>query len=1028
MLPSKFLLAAAVGLCLPCLALAQANVLTYHNDNTRAGANLNETILTPANVTAATFGKLFSHSVDGYVYAQPLYVSGLAIPGQGTHNAVFVATEHNTVYCFDADSNAGANGGVLWQSNLGPSAPCPVDGFRFEAITNEVGITGTPVIDPVTQTLYVDTFILANGNYSHQIHALNITDGSEKSFSPVTVEVSIPGVGAGSANGVLPFQAIQELQRSALTLAGGVLYVAYAGYTDTTLTDPFHGWIIGFDASNLQLLQDHVFNTTPNGTTSQYGAIAGEGGIWMAGGGLAVDSDTNLYFSTGDGNFNAYSGGTEYGSSVVKLSTANGLSVADYFASYNQEFYRLNDLDIGSGGVMLLPDQPGQYPHLMIAGGKPQYAYLMNRDQLTTDNGHYNAGGSSDNILQTMSLGGASFSTPAYFNGRIYYIGNRDAIRSYIVTNGTLIPDQPGTFGTRIFPFPGATPSISANGNTNGIAWAIQNTNNGPAILVAWNAANLSSEIYNSSQSGVRDQPGKPVKFTVPTVAGGKVFVGSQFNLSVYGLLGGGLQFSSSNYTAQQTDSTARITVNRVGGSTGAVQVGYTTASGGTAIAGQDYIATSGVLNWANGDTAPKTFSVTLLGNQSGGTNKTVFLALSNTTGSAYLGSQSSAVLSIVNLGGTLEFSSTNYTAQPNDTSATITVNRLGGSAGAAQVTYATTTDGTAIAGQDYVATSGTLNWADGDTASKTFSITLLSNQSASTNKTIFLTLSNATGSAYLSPQTNAILTILESAGSLQFSSTNYTAQQTDSAATITVDRVGGSAGAVQVDYQTAPGGTAVPDVDYTDSSGTLNWIAGDTASKTFTVTLLNNQQAGTNRTVFLTLSNATGGASLSSPTNAVLTIIASPLPPYTFWKQNHFGANANNPAIAGDAADPDGDGIVNALEYAFGSDPNSADAARPLLGNIIANHFALQFNRNIAATDTTYTVLATLGVTNTWSNLVTYLPGNGWVTNTPGATVTESESPGSSPDQHVQVTITDPVDTTDPTSTNRFFQLKVQH
>jgi len=797
----KFLLGTIALVGFSFLSNAQVNVLTFHNDDGRTGANLNETILTPSNVNPTTFGKLFTYTVDGSVYAQPLYVSGLNIAGQGTHNAIFVATEHNTIYCFDADSNTGTNSGVLWQVNLGPSAPCPVDGFRFEAIQPEVGITGTPVIDPVSQTLYVDSFTSENGTYIHRIHALNLADGSEKSFSPVVVSASIPGNGVGSSGGVLPFQAMQELQRSALTLAGGVLYVAYAGYTDTTATDPFHGWILGFDASNLQILSDHIFNSTPNGTSGQFGAIAGEGGIWMGNGGIAVDSETNLYFATGDGNFNASSGGTEYGDSIIKLSTTNGLSVADYFTPYNQQYLRTNDIDVGSGGVILLPDQPGSYPHLIVAGGKPQYTYLLNRDQMTTDNGHYNNGGTSDNILQSLYIGGSSFSTPSYFNGSIYYIASRGVIRSYAVTNGTLIPDIPGTFGTRTFSFPGATASISANGSTNGIVWALQNNNSSPAPLVAWTATNLSTEIYNSAQSGARDQLTSAVKFTLPTVASGKVYVASQSAVSVFGLLGGGLQFDSTNYTVSQTNISAAITVNRIGGSTGVVQVQYAT------------------------------------------------------------------------------------------------------------------TPGTAVEGQDYTATSGS-----------------------------------------------------------------------------------------------------------------LDWVGGDTNSKSFNVALLNNSQAGTNRTVFLTLSDPTGGAYLSSPSSAILTITNIPPPPslssYATWQFAHFGVNTNDPAIAGDNADPDGDGIANILEYAFGSDPNVTDTNKPLVGATVSNQFQLQFNRSISATDLTYTAQAAFGFSGEWSNVMTFLPNSGWQTNTPGATVIESDPIGSPPDDHVQVIITDPVD---PASTNRFFQLKIQ-
>jgi hypothetical protein len=520
-------------------AAAQVNVLTYHNDNARTGANLNETILTPANVNSGAFGKLFTYTVDGYVYAQPLYVSGLNIAGQGTHNVVFVATEHNSVYAFDADSNAGANGGLLWQVNLGPSAATPNSYLYFQAIEPEVGITGTPVIDLNSQTLYVDAFTQVGTNFFHYVHALNIADGSERSFSPVLVSASVNGVGSGSTNGVLAFQAVQQLQRSALTLAGGVLYVCFAGFTDTPNTDPYHGWVLGFDPSTLQLRPNYVFNTTPNGTVAEFGSFAGRGGVWMGGGGMAVDSDNNLYFATGDGNFTAFagSGGTDYGDSYLKLSTADGLAVADYFTPYTAGYQQTNDLDTGSGGVLLLPDQPGPFPHLIVGAGKPQRAFAINRDQMTSDNQHIDATGQVDQIVQTMPLGGGSFDTPAYFNEKIYYVASKDVIRSYSISNGTLIPDLPDSFGSRKFAFPGATPSVSANGDADGIVWTIQNAQ--PAILVAYNATNLSTELYNSSQaSGQRDQLTGGVKFTLPIVANGKVYAGSQNAISVFGLLG----------------------------------------------------------------------------------------------------------------------------------------------------------------------------------------------------------------------------------------------------------------------------------------------------------------------------------------------------------------------------------------------------------------------------------------------------------------------------------------------------------
>jgi hypothetical protein len=799
---NRFLFWAAAGLFIPSAVAAQVNVLTYHNDPGRTGQNLNETILTPANVNQSTFGKIFTYNVDGFVYAQPLIVSGVNIPGQGTHNVIFVATENNSVYALDADSNTGANGGVLWQVNFGSAAPTtpPGGNFPFTPIQPEVGITGTPVIDPSSGILYVDTFTEVSGSFSHAIRALNITNGTEMSFSPVTVNASVPGVGAGSSGGTQHFQPGQELQRSALTLANGILYVAYAGYTDMTTTDPFHGWVIGFNPSNLQQLPAYVFNTTPNGTTAQFGSIAGEGGIWMGGGGLAVDANNNLYFSTGDGNFNAFngSGGTEYGSSFLKLSSSGGLSVADYFTPTNQAFYRTNDVDVGSGGVMLLPDQPGPFPHLMTGAGKPGTAYLINRDQMTAGNDHFDT--THDAVLGSVQLAGGSYITPAYFNGTIYYAAWFDNLVGYVVSNGSL-PPTASQIGSRVMGYPGCTPAVSANGTSNGIIWGVQRgpvSGTGPTVLWACNVSNISTEIYNSTQAGARDQLTNGVKFIVPTIANGKVYVGGRSNLSVFGLLGGALQFSSPTYSVHESAGMATITVNRLGGSQGAVQVKYATTTGGTAVQGQEYLSTS----------------------------------------------------------------------------------------------------------------------------------------------------------------------------------------------------------------------------------GTLSWSSGDSSSKTFNVSILDNNQAETNHTVFMVLSNATGGASLGGQVNAVLTILEDP---YDLWKFTHFGVNANNPAIAGNTADPTGDGIINILKYALALDPNSRDTNPPVAGSIVSNHFQLRFNRNAFATDLSYAVEAAGSLTDSWNNLLTYSSATGWVTNLAGSTVLESAPTGSPPDQPVGVTITDPVNATNSTATNRFFRLQIQ-
>jgi hypothetical protein len=520
------------------VAKGGVNVLTYHNDNSRTGDNLNETILTPANVNANTFGMLFTYAVDGDIYAQPLYVSNLPMGRAGVCDVVFVATEHNSVYAFDAETSAGPSGGLFWHVNLGPSVATPSADFGnryggFTEISPEVGISGTPAIDLPTQTLYVDACTHEGSNYIHRIHALDLTTGAERSFSPIVVSAAIPGNGVGGSNGMVVFDAEQQLQRSALTLAAGNLYVVYTGYADT---DPYHGWILGFDAANLRLSADQIFNTTPNSTIADFGTNAGEGGIWMAGSGPAVDSGDNLFFSTGNGCFNALngSGGTEYGDTFLKLSTTRGMTVADYFTPYNQGYLGSNDLDVGSGGILLLPEQPGSVPYVMMGGGKPGDVYVINQKMFTAGNNHYNANGNSDAVLQTVSLNGGIYSTPAYFNGMVYITPANNVTASFTVSNGVLsLPAS--SVGSRTYPFPGATASVSANGKNDGIVWQVERAT--PATLVADDANDVAAEIYNSEQAGTRDQLPDGTKFAVPTIANGRVFVGGHLALSVFGLL-----------------------------------------------------------------------------------------------------------------------------------------------------------------------------------------------------------------------------------------------------------------------------------------------------------------------------------------------------------------------------------------------------------------------------------------------------------------------------------------------------------
>lgn len=524
------------------------SVLTYHNNNARTGANTKETQLTPANVNTNSFGLLRKYDVDGYVYAQPLYFSGLAIPGKGVRNVVFVATANNSVYAFDADSDTGADGGLLWHDDLGGGIDVMNRhefGGRyhnnvFQDMLPKIGITGTPVIDAVSGTLYVDAFTRTETDdgpsFHHNIHALNLANGSERPFSPVEVIASVPGTGFDSSNGIVTFNPRQHIQRPALTLAGGVIYVGYGSAADT---DSYHGWLMGYDASNLQLLTNQVFNTTPNATKAQFGSHAGEGALWMGGDGLCVDSETNLFFEVANGSFDAdpsLGNGVNYGDSFMKLSTSgNRLAVADFFTPFNEKKMQAADADFGSGGPLLLPDEVGSaaHPYLIVGGDKSSNLYLADRDNM----GRYNPTNNHQLVQQVYADVGSVFSTPVYFDFHLYYQGVGGVMKVFSISNGCLNP-QPDSATKTSFSGFGTTPSVSANGRRNGIAWTIQSdgaVRGQPAILHAYNATNLAEELYNSSQLPARDGPGNAVKMVVPTIADGKVFVGAQSNLAIFG-------------------------------------------------------------------------------------------------------------------------------------------------------------------------------------------------------------------------------------------------------------------------------------------------------------------------------------------------------------------------------------------------------------------------------------------------------------------------------------------------------------
>jgi len=520
-----------LAICCPLLvvtATAQVSVLTYHNDNARTGQNTNETVLTPANVNMSSFGLVSSRPVDDWVYAQPLVMANVNVPGQGVRNLVFVATVNDSIYAFDADNWSVTD--PYWQTNfLGPNIVPPRNtdmtgacSGNYQDFHGYMGIVGTPVIDPSSGTLYVVVRTKENGStYVQRLRALDIATGAERAYSPVVITATYPGNGDGSVGGVITFNPQKQNQRWGLALINGVVYLGWASHCDW---GPYHGWMMGFSATNLTRVS--VYNTTPNG---------GLGGVWQAGGAPAFDSNGNLYFETGNGTFStnfSNNASNNFGDSVLKLSTTSGLAVADYFTPYNQDSLNNADLDLGSSGLALLPDSVGSaaHPHLLVCGGKEGRIYLLDRDNL----GKFHAGSDSQIVQSLPGAMGASFSTPGYFNNRVYFVGSGDVLRSFTLSSGLLSagPTSPSAFGAF-----GATVSISANGANNGIVWALDNSAwgyGGPAVLHAYNATNVALELYNSTQAGARDRLPGAVKFTVPTIANGRVYVGGQYELSMF--------------------------------------------------------------------------------------------------------------------------------------------------------------------------------------------------------------------------------------------------------------------------------------------------------------------------------------------------------------------------------------------------------------------------------------------------------------------------------------------------------------
>ena len=520
---------ATLALAVSAPAVAATDVVTYHDDNARDGLNATETILTTANVNSATFGKLNMLSTDGLVDGEPLYLSSVTINGS-VHNVLYVVTEHDSIYAFDADS-----GTQLWKVSALGSGETTSDNHGCGQITPEIGITATPVIDRHAGANGTIFFVAmskdGNGDYHQRLHALDITTGAELLGGPTEITATYPGTGDGSNNnGTLIFAPGQYAERVGLLLLNQTIYLGWTSHCDQ---QPYTGWVMAYSEATLQ--QSGVLDLTPNGR---------EGAIWMSGAGMAADTSGNIYLLDANGtldttlNSNGFPSKGDFGNAIVKLSTANNtLAVADYFEPYNTVAESGGDVDLGSGGALLLPDltdTSGSVHHLIVGAGKDSNIYVGNRDNL----GKFNASGNS-NLYQELpgALPNGAWSMPAYFNNTVYYGGVGDVLRAFPIANAKLATSASSTSGTA-FSYPGATPSISANGTQNAIVWALESNQSATAVLHAYDATNLSNELYNSNQAAnQRDNFGNGNKFITPMIVNGKVYVGTPTGVAVFGLL-----------------------------------------------------------------------------------------------------------------------------------------------------------------------------------------------------------------------------------------------------------------------------------------------------------------------------------------------------------------------------------------------------------------------------------------------------------------------------------------------------------
>ena len=503
------------------------DVTTYHYDNLRTGQNLSETTLTTANVIQSKFGKLGELMVDGKVDAQPLYLSNVSIPGVGTKNVLYVATEHGSVFAFDADNVSGTAAKPLWQISTQMSGEVPSDDRGCSQVTPEIGVTSTPVIDRTRGAIYVIAVSKnGSGNYFHRLHALDLASGKELFNGPTTITATFPGNGAGSSGGTVPFDPSKYNERPGLLELNGTIYTTWGSHCDA---GPYTSWMMSFSADTLK--QTSVLNLVPNGS---------DGGIWMSSTAPAADAAGNIYFIIGNGTFDTTLNSTGFpsqgdcGNCYAKVSSTAPLKLLDYFTPLNTVAESNVDEDLGSGGPLLLPDvtdASGKTRHLAVGSGKDAVIYVLDRDNM----GKFSA--TQNNIYQQIPgqlASGGEFAKPSYFNGTVYYGAVGDSVKAFPIATGKLAT-TPSSKTSIPFGYPGATPAISASGANNGILWAVENGS--PAVLHAYDATNLANELYNSNQaSGSRDQFAGN-KFITPMIANGKVFVGTPNSVAVFGLL-----------------------------------------------------------------------------------------------------------------------------------------------------------------------------------------------------------------------------------------------------------------------------------------------------------------------------------------------------------------------------------------------------------------------------------------------------------------------------------------------------------